>query len=591
MYKRLKKKYLDFLMKRSMRNILYGILILLTIGISGVIGFFAVETYRRDMDQAAEQNNQKLADQLNLSMTRYIHRMIQVSDTLYYNVLKNNTKYISQIFQAMYDAQKDSVESIALFDKSGRLLNVTPALTIDTGADIQKEEWFSNVFLKSENIHFFGPAFFDCFKQPESYSWIIPMSRYVQINEGGCTKEGVLLISIKYNAFAEIFGNSAFDSDRYSFLMDSSGNLVYHPRHAQINTGFAEKPPEELAFRPDGTYIMQMDGADVFCCVETVGYTGWKLISVSSRSNLYLAGRKYRLFVISIILFVLLASMGISSYLARVLTNPIQKLEMDVKKISEGNLNVKVRSSGSFEVYHLGKSIQKMTVKIRQLMEEIIREQEEKRKSELNSLQAQITPHFLYNTLDSIVWMIEENRKEDASHMVTALARLLRISISKGKHIIALSDELEHVRNYLMIQSMRFKNQFTYEIRMEPGTEELFVIKLIVQPIVENAIYHGMEGMYGDGEILISAYEEENDFFISVKDNGMGMKPEQAEALLDYAKEVQTGKGNGLGVRNVHERIQLYFGRQYGVTIHSVIDEGTEVLMHLPKVREAGGEI
>lgn len=182
--------------------------------------------------------------------------------------------------------------------------------------------------------------------------------------------------------------------------------------------------------------------------------------------------------------------------------------------------------------------------------------------------------------------MIEEDRKDEASQIVTSLARLLRISLSKGKHMIALEDELEHVRNYLMIQSMRFKNRFTYEIQMQPGIEYLKVIKLIVQPIVENAIYHGMEGMYGDGEILVRAYTEENDLYISVQDNGMGMRPEQAEALLDYTKEIKTSKGNGLGVRNVHERIQLYFGKQYGIIIKTVVDEGTEVLLHLPAVMD-----
>lgn len=232
-----------------------------------------------------------------------------------------------------------------------------------------------------------------------------------------------------------------------------------------------------------------------------------------------------------------------------------------------------------------------MAVKIRQLMQAIIREQESKRKSELDSLQAQITPHFLYNTLESIVWMIEAGKREEASEMVTSLARLLRISISKGKNIITLQEELEHVENYLTIQSKRFKNQFTYEIQMEEGIGSLRTIKLIVQPIVENAIYHGMTGMYGDGEIRIHAYTEGEDLFISVQDNGMGMRPEQAEALLDYTKEIKTGKGNGLGVRNVQERIQLYFGKEYGMVINSVVDEGTEVLLHLPKVTHMEEEL
>ena len=584
MYEKIKKKYLDALMKQRMRNIFYVILIVLTVVIAGFIGIFAESIYQKEMDKTIEQDNRKLADQLNISMSQYVHRLIQLSDALYYNVLKNNSEYMNQIFQAMYDSHKDSIESIALFDKKGKLLHVTPALNQSSYTDIQSEEWFTAPFQSSENIHFFAPVVYDYFEQNDYFNWVIPLSRYVQMNEGSQVLDGVLLISIKYSAFSEIFGNSALDSARYSFLMDSSGNLVYHPKHAQINAGFMEYPPEVLASYSDGSYKMKIDGSDVLCCVETVGYTGWKLVSVSSREEIQLAGLKYRLFIVAIVLLVLLVSMGISSYLSRVLTNPIQNLEADVKKISEGDLDIKVHASGSFEVYHLGISIQKMTVKIRKLMQAIIKEQEEKRKSELDSLQAQITPHFLYNTLDIIVWMIEEDRRDEASQIVTSLARLLRISLSKGKHIITLEDELEHVRNYLMIQSMRFKNQFTYEVQMQPGIEYLKVIKLIVQPIVENAIYHGMDGMYGDGEILIRAYTEGSDLYISVQDNGMGMRPEQAEALLDYTKEIKTSKGNGLGVRNVHERIQLYFGKEYGVIIKTVVDEGTEVLLHLPMV-------
>lgn len=591
MFEKIKKKCLDSLMKQRMRNILYVILLLLTTCIAGFVGCFAIQAYRREMSRTAEQSSKKLADQLNSSMTQYVHQMIRISDTLYYNVLKKDTKYLDQIFLAMYDTYKDSIESIALFGTSGELLHVTPALAPGASVDIQKEKWFSEVFTKSENIHFFQPVLYDYFEYTDEYSWIFPMSRYVQINEGSQVTEGVLLISIKYSAFSEVFGNSAFDKGKYSFLMDGEGNLVYHPWHAQINAGFLEYPPKELSTCADGSYQMKMDGKDVSCYVKTVGYTGWKLISVSSLTGLRLAGLKFQLFVVAIVLFILLISIILSSYLSSVLTNPIKNLEMDVKEISEGNLDLKVHSSGSFEVYHLGLSIQKMAVKIRQLMEEIIKEQEGKRKSELDSLQAQITPHFLYNTLDIIVWMIEENRKEEASQMVTALARLLRISISKGKHIISLADEFEHVRNYLMIQSMRFKHKFTYEMQMEPGTENLAVIKLIVQPMVENAIYHGMEGMYEDGKIQISAYTEGKDFYISVKDNGIGMHPAQAEAILDYSKEVQTGNGNGLGVRNVHERIQLYYGKQYGIIIHSVLDEGTEVLLHLPAAPYTGGTL
>lgn len=315
-----------------------------------------------------------------------------------------------------------------------------------------------------------------------------------------------------------------------------------------------------------------------------MGYTGWKILRVIGKEELRSYGIKSTFFVLAVICQVVLFFQVVGSYISMVLTRPICNLEEDVKRISAGELDIKVHTAGSFEVYHLGRSIQKMTVRIKKLMREVIQEQEAKRKSELDSLQAQITPHFLYNTLDIVVWMIEENRKEDAAGMVTALARFLRISLSKGKNIITVADELEHARNYLMIQSLRAKDQFTYRIEKDPGTECFQVIKLIVQPIVENALYHGLEGMYGDGEIVIHAYTKDGDLYISVKDNGMGMSKEQAEALLDYTKELKTAKGNGIGVRNVHERIQLHFGKEYGVQIISEEDEGTEILLHLPAI-------
>ncbi|MDD6065293.1 MAG: sensor histidine kinase [Firmicutes bacterium] len=584
MWEQLKQKYLKFLLKQSMRNIIYAIIVILTLGVAGFVGVFVSRNHKEEQKQTVVEDNQELAEQINVSMSQYIHSMMRLSDTLYYDIIKNEEGQMEPMFQAMYDGYKDYVESIALFRRDGTLLQVKPALSVEASQDVTQEEWFTQAFERSENIHFFPPQIQDCFEKDTGFPWVIPMSRFVQISEGNFVKEGVLLINIKYSAMSEIFRNNNPSPERYAFLMDGSGRLIYHPRHALINSGFMEAPPASLAAYKDGSYETEISGDAVFCCIKTVGYTGWKIVSVISQERVQSYRVKSTFFMLAVICQVLLFFMIVGYYLSAVLTNPIRNLEEDVKKISEGDLDLKVHTSGSFEVYHLGRSIQKMSVKIRQLMQEVIREQEEKRKSELDSLQAQITPHFLYNTLDIVVWMIEEDRKEDAAQIVTSLARLLRISLSKGKNIITVSDELEHVRNYLTIQSLRAKDQFTWRIEKEKGVDCLAVIKLIVQPIVENAIYHGMEGMYGDGEIVIHAYREEDDLYISVKDNGMGMTQEQAEALLDYTREVKTAKGNGLGVRNVHERIRLHFGEGYGIKIISEVDEGTEVLLHLPAV-------
>jgi len=223
---------------------------------------------------------------------------------------------------------------------------------------------------------------------------------------------------------------------------------------------------------------------------------------------------------------------------------------------------------------------------LRKLMDDIVKEQEQKRKSEFSALQAQINPHFLYNTLDSIVWMIESDRYREAISMVTALARLFRISLSKGNTIITIRTELQHAMDYLHIQSIRYKNKFTVETNIDPYIEDYYTIKLIIQPLLENAIYHAIEMMGGDGVISINGYFMNDDIYIEVKDNGLGMLPEKAESLLE-AEPAAEKKGSGFGLKNVHQRIQLYYGQQYGLEIDSEIDVGTIVRIHLPANKNA----
>ena len=237
-----------------------------------------------------------------------------------------------------------------------------------------------------------------------------------------------------------------------------------------------------------------------------------------------------------------------------------------------------------YEIRHLGQSVQNMAKQIQVLMADIVSEHEKKRKQEFDTLQSQINPHFLYNTLDIIVWMIENEKPDQAVKAVTALARFFRISLSRGKSIITVKDELEHVRNYLMIQHMRFKNRFSYTIEAEDEVLEFASLKLMLQPLVENAIYHGMEFMDGDGEIFISAWKEGEDLYLKVSDNGLGMTEEQVSRLFSDTPHTGSSRGSGIGVKNVNERIRLYFGSEYGLSIESEPDEGTVVTIHLPAV-------
>ena len=215
-------------------------------------------------------------------------------------------------------------------------------------------------------------------------------------------------------------------------------------------------------------------------------------------------------------------------------------------------------------------------------MEQVRNEEVTLRKTELRALQAQINPHFLYNTLDSIAWMCEEERSREAVEMVNALARLFRISISKGHELIPIEKELEHARSYLKIQNYRYKNQFTYSFEVDENCLSYYCNKITLQPLIENAIYHGINRMIDEGEIIVRIYERGSEVIFEVEDNGVGMTEEQCSQILHH----EPGDKSGIGIKNVNDRIRIYFGEQYGLSIESELDEGTKIIINMPKIRE-----
>ena len=233
----------------------------------------------------------------------------------------------------------------------------------------------------------------------------------------------------------------------------------------------------------------------------------------------------------------------------------------------------------------LSASFDHMVVRIQKLMTTVREEEVNLRKTELKALQAQINPHFLYNTLDSIAWMCEQGRSADAVNMVHALARLFRISISKGHELIPISRELEHAESYLQIQKYRYKNRFTYEFRVDEGCLDYYCNKITLQPILENAINHGLELMVDEGCITVEICQEGEDILFRVTDNGVGMSAQQVEAIMSRSP----GEQAGIGIRNVDDRLKIYFGPRYGLRITSEPDVGTCVEIRMPKVRGEDG--
>lgn len=577
--------------KLANASIRYTIFIYFTLTALAASVFIGISLYTRlsgQMSSTIQEENQILINQVTHSMDSYLRTIMKLSDSLYYGVIKNadlSDSSINRDITLLYDNNKDNIENIALFSKEGQLLESVPAARLKSHVDVRQEEWFGDTLEKTENLHFSTPHvqyIFDTAKK--QYRWVISLSRAVEITKGPNTDQGVLLVDIRYSGLEEFFDGVSLGNQGYVYLMDGEGEIIYHPKAQLLSSGLERENNLEAARYRDGNHQELFEGRERAVTVKTMGYTGWKVVGVMPMDDLALNSIKTKLLIVFIIAFILFILTIINSYISSKITDPIKELEKSVKKIEEGDLKTEIHQNGSYEIRHLGVSIQNMARQIQRLMDDIVAEHESKRKSEFDTLQSQINPHFLYNTLDIIVWMIENEKQDEAVRAVTALARFFRISLSKGKSIITVADELEHVRNYLMIQHMRYKNKFTYTIEAEEEVLSLASLKLMLQPLVENAIYHGMEFMDGDGEIRIRAWRQNSELFLCVEDNGLGMTPEQVKALFSDTSHVSSRRGSGIGVKNVNERIRLYFGSGYGLMIESEPDEGTKVTAHLPAI-------
>lgn len=551
------------------------------------MGIILYAQFARNSQNTAIESNKQLLDQASWNLNTYIRSMMSVSDTMYYSVIKNRDltyEPMNKEMELLYEANKDNLISIVCVTEDGAVLAASPVANKKPGIDIKDQEWFKQANERIENVHFSTPHVQNLFDSSNyRYYWVVSLSRSVELTNRGHIRRGVLLVDMNFSGIEQLLSKANEKGSGYIYLMNRNGEIIYHPEQQAINSGLVRENNEIAATYDDGNYEEIFENEERVVIVKTVGYTGWKLVSVTPVREFAVNLNQIRFFAVMIaivtIMLILFGNVLISSRV----TDPIRKLENSIKYLEEGNLDNEVYIGGTHEVRHLGRTINSMVRQMRKLMDDMVCEQEEKRKSELDALQSQINPHFLYNTLDSVVWMVESERYSEAISMVTALASLFRISLSKGKNIITIRDEIAHAKYYLDIQQVRYKNKFSVDIDIDPSIEDCCIIKLIVQPLLENAIYYGVEHMDGEGEISIKGYEAEGDIYIEVSDNGMGIPQDKIDLLLTNDNKARK-RGSGIGLVNINQRIKLYFKEQYGLKIESELDEGTTIIIHLPKI-------
>ena len=480
--------------------------------------------------------------------------------------------------------QRD-IYAVTVYDENGDIIAATNGET-PIKKQIYKDLSFEkSLFESAEDFAFSSPHVQTVFEG--RYPWVVTLAAKA---DTPVLENGVYItIDYEFSEIAKYIDNVGIGRHGYCFITDSGGNIIYHPQQQLIFSGIKNENTDFIKGLSDGVHYEK----NVIYAITTTEYSLWRVVGLSFTDELTVERRTQIIFSIAISFFCcgIIALIVLRAY-SKIVNAPVRSLikAMNAFENQAENFRYKGGNESVAELRIISSSFEHMAKTIQNLMERVHWEEQELRKTELKALQAQINPHFLYNTLDSIQWMCEQGKTKDAAEMVRALARLFRISISRGRELITIKEELQHAENYLIIQSYRYRSQFSYTIDASDELMDCLCNKITIQPLIENAIYHGIDRMVDEGEIKITVKpaEDDDDILITVSDNGVGMTKEQCGKIL--AKD--RSDSGGIGVKNVNDRLKIYFGEKYGLCIESELDVGTTVTVRIPKIdKEAQNEL
>ena len=563
-------------MSRRKRPRITTILAAMVVGIVAIILLCCIllflNRYRDAMVQSARTSSAQAVSQVSNTVGSYMRDMYQAMELVEQSVSETGDSQDWQL--AAFLKFRPDVVAVTSYSEDGRLLDCW-------SPDREpRQEIYRNLSFDLDTAQASGGSYITA-PHVETifegwYPWVVTMTS--RLEAGG--ESAWVSLDLSFSGLSSYISNVSIGQRGYCFLMDADGNIVYHPQQQLLYAGLKSEDTAALAALEDGAWADDT----VIYSLNSVGDSGWRVVGVSYVDELVNrnVNEMIRLsfWLAAVVLCVALLT---SLLLSKLLGRPLRGLAAAMESFESDADHFTYRPvGGTREVQELSASFEHMVLRIQQLMSTVREEEINLRKTELKALQAQINPHFLYNTLDSIAWMCEQGRNADAVKMVHALARLFRISISRGHELIPIAKEIEHAESYLQIQMYRYKNQFTYAFDVDPDCLGYYCNKITLQPIIENAINHGLDLMVEEGRIDVQARFDGEDIVFSVRDNGVGMSPEQIEAIMQSEQTDRTG----IGIRNVNDRLRIYFGKNYGLRITSEPDVGTCVEIRMPKIRE-----
>lgn len=580
---------------KSIQSVIFAVLSVLLLGAVIIITVISLSYTRQSVFENSSLYTQTIIQQMNQNIDSYIDYMENTSYLVSSNedvqkYLFGDTadpeardRILSQ-FETILDSRSD-ILNLGIIAENGRMLINNGQRLTNQDLDIHSQEWYTNALEGRESVYLTSSHVQHIISGERP--WVITLSRGIRNKEmgRGQEKEGVFFIDLNYSAISELCDQSMVGNQGYAFIVDADGNIVYHPQQQQL---YNELQTEniDLVMNAGSDIVTWGDGINKkMYSVSRSEKTGWTVVDCVRVEELLRRSNEAQSIYVLVAIGLMAVALFFSRFVAKSITLPIQRLCDSMERVQEGDFSVSdIVVDSENEIGSLTKSFNVMTQRIHELMAQNIREQEAKRKSELKALQSQINPHFLYNTLDSIIWMAEGKKNEEVVLMTASLARLLRQSISNEDELVSIGQEIEYARGYLTIQKMRYKDKLEFWIEVEPSILNIRLIKLVLQPVIENAIYHGLKYKESRGLLLVKGFMKNGNAVLQVIDDGVGMDQETLDHI--YERHKVDYHSNGVGIYNVQKRLQLYYGNEYGIVYESKPGEGTTATITIPGQQE-----
>lgn len=568
----MKKKKNSFLQEIYLSQMFTVVVIILVMTFTMISFFSFVNIYKNATKENVITSSEQAVSQVKSTVEDYTGDIENMMNMIRENISREEPE-ANDFFQSLLKIRTD-VAAVTTYDMNGKLLDAW-----SDGRQL-KENVFKNLsyeknfkqHAKENSLYISKPHVETLFV--DYFPWVVTISEYME-NEKG--EKIQVAMDVQFSNIAKYVDDVGIGQHGYCYISDKKGNIIYHPQQQLIYAGLKEETYDNPK---EGTYIKE----DVIYSVRTLKKSDWNIVGVCYADEMITdkveeLARGLLMIAVAVLVIAVFAG-GIFS---RLFSKPANRLAKAMREFEKDTDHFNFEAlEGTAEITSLTDSFEHMVERIQRLVEQVRKEEISLRKTELKALQAQINPHFLYNTLDAIAWLCEEGRNKDAVEMVNALAKLFRISISKGHELISIEKEIQHAESYLKIQKFRYKNQFTYSFEVDEECISYLCNKITLQPIIENAIYHGIDRMVEEGFIKISIHQKDDMIIFKVEDNGVGMTEEQCREILHE----EAGDKAGIGIKNVNDRIKIYFGEDYGLTIESEPDEGTCVTICMPKITE-----